>query len=266
MKRAPFLIHYSHDHQHGLAQALRLRRAAEVGDVEILAGHVAEALAFADGDLSAHMAEEESELIPLVGQLGCTEPEELERGAREHLRLRVLRNQLRSEPISVKLALQFAGALHDHIRWEERELFPAWQERIEQLDSAEVDRVLQERASPRMHAIADLQKDPGVNGLALGSLSATNVMLAPQEVIESAPIDRDVAYVIVGGSGMLEVSRGVLGVDAGPEHLREELSPGRTIALARGVHRKVIAGDVGLLFATVHVRRDGLKAHKVSIE
>jgi hypothetical protein len=108
------------------------------------------------------------------------------------------------------------------------------------------------------HAQAEPQRLPGANGLALGRLNATNVMLAPDAHMQAATLDRDVAYVAIDGSGSL------LFQDDSDEQITLELVGGTTIALAAGTQRELVAGPRGLQFTTVHLRRDQLDVGKVT--
>ena len=255
MKRAAALIPFSHDHQHGLAQALRLRRAARSDSAEALASHAADTLAYARGELAEHMAREESELLPAVVHLGCATEDEAGRLAAEHLRLRVLGAQLAEDPSNAQIALELADTLRDHIRWEERELFQHWQERIALLDGNLVERVLAPEATKVGCSIAEPQDEPGANGVALGSMNATNVNIAPGKALAEAHIDRDVVFVVTAGSGQLLIAGGD---DTGDDTTAERLVAGRTLALARGMRRRLLAGPDGLCFTSVHVRRGAL--------
>ena len=127
MRRADWLIPYSHDHQHGLAQALRLGRAADSGNEHARAAAVADVLRFAEDELEPHMHREESELLPIAARHGCVTPDQVARMANEHLQLRTLRARLVEAPTDMAAASELAMLLHDHIRWEERVLFEAWQ-------------------------------------------------------------------------------------------------------------------------------------------
>lgn len=251
MKRIASLIPFSHDHQHGLAQALRLRRAARANDAHVLLTHTADAIAFACGELAEHMAREECELLPTIFRMGCATTDEAGRLADEHLRLRILAAQLADDPSDAQAALAFADALRDHIRWEERELFQRWQDRISVLDEQQLQCRLAQPFSDTGCAIAEPQVNPGASGVALGSMNATNVHIAPRKALEESRIDRDVVFIITAGSGQLITA-------SGDETSAETLSAGRTIALARGIRRRLIAGPDGLQFTSVHVRRGAL--------
>ncbi len=127
MKRIDALIPFSHDHQHGLAHALRLRRAADAGDVDAFQQTITEFLAFARDELAPHMRAEEETLLPVVFEHGIASDEQLLRVAREHAALRAHVAALTDAPDDRERAGAAAALLHDHIRWEERELFEAWQ-------------------------------------------------------------------------------------------------------------------------------------------
>ena len=119
MKRHASLRTLSHDHHHGLVQAKRLCESAH-GDNEQRAV-IAEGFAVAWRDqILPHFEREERVLLPyLKGS---------EEGARlldEHAKLRSLIEGFRSsgspEP---SVCGELGKMLEEHIRWEERELFP----------------------------------------------------------------------------------------------------------------------------------------------
>ena len=125
MNRHPALVPFSHDHQHELAHANRLRKAA--------AGDAATRLAAGDAYVDAffsetvgHFRREEEELFPLyVRHAGTTAL--LEQILREHMQLHGLVRALRAEVAGGDVApgtLSSLGELlHDHVRLEERDLF-----------------------------------------------------------------------------------------------------------------------------------------------
>lgn len=89
-----------------------------------------EFLAAWDKEISDHFAEEERLLRPLL----LTE-NDWTRLLSEHDALRDLQRQAATEPeraVEAEWMLRVGSILHDHIRWEERELFP----RIEKTVSA----------------------------------------------------------------------------------------------------------------------------------
>ena len=113
MKRSDALAPLSRDHHRALKVALRARRTDDEG----AAAAAAEFVAFMAEHGEPHFRAEERELLPLVsGELA-------ERTRREHADLRARAEALGSGGDAA--AVQAAGeALHDHVRFEERLLFP----------------------------------------------------------------------------------------------------------------------------------------------
>ena len=127
MKRHPALIGLSHDHHHELVQARRLRAAAEAGPKERLAV----AAAYVDlffTETVAHFRAEEERLFPAYVQAAGETPL-LRRILQEHMQLhglaRALRTHVAAGDVPGGELLALGGLLHDHVRVEERELFPA---------------------------------------------------------------------------------------------------------------------------------------------
>lgn len=126
MKRDRRLYPLSWNHQTGLAFVHRLRKALEDGaeGLEALRASVA---AFWAGDLAPHFRAEEEILLPAVRESGSACDVELDRMLREHRQLAELRDSISAETDAAVLRRHletFAGTLHDHIRFEERILFP----------------------------------------------------------------------------------------------------------------------------------------------
>ncbi len=141
LPRHPALQPLSRDHYIGLVQARRLLEAANGNEAErrrALAG-------FLDAwhhEIAEHFDDEDRLLAPLA-----TEPLR-ERLQQEHAELRAMAQEAqerrrRIDPDAYWMRL-LGQTLNDHIRWEERELFPAIQERAgDQLDDLrdEADRL-----------------------------------------------------------------------------------------------------------------------------
>ncbi|MCW2972272.1 MAG: Hemerythrin cation binding region [Thermoleophilia bacterium] len=253
MRRIEALVPYSHDHQHALANAHRLRLVAADGSDDELAQVVEQALAFAGQELAEHLHHEEAILLPQLDVLGVVTDDQVSRIAREHLELRTLHARLVEHPSDRALAAAFAAALHDHVRWEERELFQSWQERLtdaqrpglgSRLDPA--GGATAEPAPSERQVSCQAPTASGATGLALGELNATCVTLAPG-VTQGTSADRDVALICVAGTGTLEVA----GDSA-------RLAPGSTHLLAAHGAREVAAGSHGITVVTVHRRRSPL--------
>ena len=65
---------------------------------------------------------------------------------------------------------------------------------------------------------------------------------------EHVNVERDVAIVVVEGSGTITVDDGAL-----------EVAAGTLVIVPRGARRSVVAGPDGLRCVTVHLRREGLE-------
>ena len=119
MRRAEVFLPLSHDHHHGLQMVARLRRGLRgEGDAAALAAEVA---TFWTEHLVPHFAEEEAVVIPLL-QRGA--PPLAARMRREHAALRAQVEAVEARRDAQAFAA-FADALAAHIRFEEREAFPA---------------------------------------------------------------------------------------------------------------------------------------------
>jgi hemerythrin-like domain-containing protein len=124
MKRDPRLVHLSEDHHHALVLARRIERAVERGQAtDALGAEVVSALA---GELGVHFAIEEEELLPALREAGLEAT--AARIASEHVALREHAEAARAGARD-RLA-SFASLLREHVRFEEREAFPACEERL----------------------------------------------------------------------------------------------------------------------------------------
>ena len=137
----------SREHHHGLVMALRLQRelpAATAGEVGALYSDLAR---FWTGALSPHC---EAEDEALLARLAAHEEEGLAlagRLQREHRDLEALIDGMRAAAAgdNRRSALtRFGALLGDHIRWEERELFP-WVERCLAADLDAIGALLDRR-------------------------------------------------------------------------------------------------------------------------
>jgi iron-sulfur cluster repair protein YtfE (RIC family) len=108
MKRHPSLVPLSRDHNVGLILARKLSRGDQ--------GVADEFLAAWNEEMSDHFDEEERLLQPLM------DPGHRQRLQDEHREIRALVAQLQAGD---DVAEELGTRLHDHIRWEERQLFPA---------------------------------------------------------------------------------------------------------------------------------------------
>ena len=132
--RHPSLVSLSHDHHHGLALALRCRKQA-LGQMrpmgsEGLKARTKEFQEFFSGHLVQHFRAEEEVLFPL---LILFEPESrpmIDELQLEHARIRSVELQLQTEHGLGKLIFDLGDLLERHIRKEERELFPLFEQKV----------------------------------------------------------------------------------------------------------------------------------------
>ena len=116
MRRAEFLIPFSRDHHTTLKLARHLR---SLPSGQALPGSLLEEYRQQQAALLAHFEAEESQLLPLLQQ--ADNPALREQFEREHRELR----QLLAAPPETETLGQLAEGLEQHIRFEERTLFPA---------------------------------------------------------------------------------------------------------------------------------------------
>jgi iron-sulfur cluster repair protein YtfE (RIC family) len=133
MRRHESLMPLTHDHHHALAQARRLREAAGEDD----AGRARQTREFVDffaSETVEHFREEEEVIFPLVVEEPDGEPV-LARLLIEHVRIHMLVTLLRSDSDDggaprPDLMTRVAALLEEHIRTEEKVLFPMIQELV----------------------------------------------------------------------------------------------------------------------------------------
>ena len=123
MKRHPSLQPLSRDHHEALLQVQALRHAADGGPDERRVAR-ARFRDLWDGWFRDHLGLEERWLPPLIPDAA-----DVDRLKEEHDEIRSLaeafvRGAAEAKPAR-DLMLRLAERLHDHIRWEERQLFPA---------------------------------------------------------------------------------------------------------------------------------------------
>jgi quercetin dioxygenase-like cupin family protein len=229
VKRHPALIPLSHDHHHALVEARRLRRSAEEAADP---ADAAEAFAaFFAGVTVPHFREEEEQLFPLVA--GSEEAAPLVVQALvDHQRLHALAAQLGSADDHRATMVELADLLEEHVRREERELFPL----IERLAGAQLEE-------------HDAGREGPLWGLASGDLNATLLAWRPGHGPgEHVNDERDVLVFVVDGSA-------VVTVDGSPRELRA----GDAVIVEKGRPRSLSAGAHGVRYLSVHLRRPPLQ-------
>jgi len=137
LKRHPALQPFSRDHYVGLVQARHLVEAAGGDDSDRRAA-VAAFLDAWDTEIAQHFDYEERLLIPLAPKAGRSQLR------REHRRIRALVSEARKRRKQIdpgdKWVRTLGQLLNDHIRWEEREFYPA----IESAATGNLDALRQE--------------------------------------------------------------------------------------------------------------------------
>ena len=120
MKRDPRLHGLSTDHHHSLVLVLRIRRGVSDSVLPKLVREVQQTFA---NTVQPHFEIEEAVLLPALREI----PEGValvERTVAEHAAIRRSVAAIGDQATAAGL-LEFARQLHDHVRFEENELFPA---------------------------------------------------------------------------------------------------------------------------------------------
>lgn len=141
MKRDARLAPLSEEHHHGLVFALRIERELPEAGEEEIAGLYADLLRFWSRGLLPHFhTETECLLARLIRHRPADDPQ-ISRLHTEHLAMYGLVARMRDAntgPERRAALRDFGTTLHDHIRWEERDLFESAQA---ELAEAELDAV-----------------------------------------------------------------------------------------------------------------------------
>lgn len=126
MKRHAALIQLSREHHTALKLARQARFACDAGLDEAIIQAAQSIRVIFEKELEPHFQAEEEDLLPAMAAAGETGL--VDRTLAEHAELRDLNRRL-AEPAGETLN-RFATLLNDHVRFEERELFEAAQERL----------------------------------------------------------------------------------------------------------------------------------------
>ena len=137
--RHPSLILLSHDHHHGLALALRCRKQSlgqmKPTGAEGLRERSAEGLQFFAGELMVHFRAEEEVLFPLMNSRVPESVAIVDRLLKEHEDIVAMVHQLENKQRLSQILFDFGDLLERHIRCEERELFPLYEEHVAAQDA-----------------------------------------------------------------------------------------------------------------------------------
>jgi hemerythrin-like domain-containing protein len=132
--RHPSLTPLSHDHHHGLALALRCRKQAlgqlRPTGMKGLKERAGEFREFFANNLVPHFRAEEEVLFPQMRALVPESEAIIEQLIRDHQQLRAAMPQLEGEAGLGKLVFDLGDLLERHIRKEERELFPLFEQHV----------------------------------------------------------------------------------------------------------------------------------------
>lgn len=131
------LVPLSHDHHHTLAQARKLREGTQLTDLGDRRDLANDFLNFYFGRAIRHFHEEEELFFaPLVDEPRAKDL--VIRAVTDHLRLhalvRSLKRQLTEGEADPKLLSEIAALLTEHVRFEEKELFPLVEELVPDAD------------------------------------------------------------------------------------------------------------------------------------
>lgn len=132
--RHPSLIPLSQDHHHGLALALRCRKQA-LGQLKPMGSkglkeRAQELREFFTDHLVVHFRAEEEALFPKLRELVPASAAMVDQLVREHRQIRDTVAQLGTNAGLGKLVFDFGDLLERHIRMEERELFPLFEQHV----------------------------------------------------------------------------------------------------------------------------------------
>ena len=137
MKRDPRLARLSEEHHHGLVFALRIERELPAASEEEVERLYADLLRFwARGLLPHFHTESECLLARLIRHRPVDDPQ-IERLHADHLSMYGLVARMRDAATHIdrrRALREFGATLHDHIRWEERELFEVAQAELEEAE------------------------------------------------------------------------------------------------------------------------------------
>ena len=121
MKRNPALQSLSREHHTALVLAKTCERVAQSGDEELIQQTCLRAIQIFSNEMEPHFQIEEQTYLPLLR--GTQTQQLVEQTRADHQELRELANGLQQN--NVEALASFGKCLSAHVRFEERELFPA---------------------------------------------------------------------------------------------------------------------------------------------
>lgn len=152
MKRATELKKFSEDHHHGLVHARRLKMAATSAEASTAQDAARDFLAYWQVETSAHFRQEEEVLLPvLVRHGGDLHQDSIVQMLSEHAEIRALVMDLSdgvaSENIRPETLQSIGDRLEEHIRLEERVIYPMIEETLPKTGLEEVSSRLEVKES-----------------------------------------------------------------------------------------------------------------------
>lgn len=123
MKRHPELVELSREHQQALQLGLTAKRAAQAQDAEQLAKIRQSYQNTFDELYQPHFVDEEQRLLPKLEQAG--EQELVTRIQQDHAKLRAYASD--KKPWTFEQLQAFGELMMDHVRFEERVVFPRFE-------------------------------------------------------------------------------------------------------------------------------------------
>ncbi len=138
MKRHDALAALSRDHHHALVVAQRLKRAGETTAAEAREAF----LDYWRADGQRHFREEEEILLPTYA--GFADPDQplVARVLIDHIRIRRLAHEVAGDSPDVDVLQMLGEQLGEHVRREERELFPLLEQALPDTELARLARLL----------------------------------------------------------------------------------------------------------------------------
>ncbi len=121
MKRHAALLQHSREHHYGLKLARLARFAVDSGSPEAIAEAARTIVEQFAEKLEPHFQDEERGLLTELAAIG--QDELVRRTLDEHAQMREQNRRLGIDPEDAATLSAFATLLHDHVRFEERELF-----------------------------------------------------------------------------------------------------------------------------------------------
>lgn len=137
------LIPLSHDHHHGLALALRCRKQAlgqsKPAGIAGLRQRVEEFRRFVSDNLERHFRAEEEILFPFIRSVAPDSEPLIEDLVRGHRQIRECSRRLEEDSAMARLLFDVGDLLERHIRREERELFPLFENHAGPTETARIE-------------------------------------------------------------------------------------------------------------------------------